>query len=321
VFLARENARKTLETGVTTVRDLGAQDYADMAMRELIDRGALVGPRMFVSGYGLTVTRGAPRPGAPAGGRADGPDEVMRVARAQLGAGADWVKMYGSTGSFQDVTGFETYTFAEMKAAVDVTHQLGKPIAIHSYGPAGGHDAVMAGADSLEHAVDLDDETLAEMVKRGTVYVPTIDHNRYYADSASQYGWSPSQVEALNAFVRRNLETVRRAVKAGVKIGMGSDAVYSGFGQNTRELGWFVKAGMTPVQALAAATTVAAALLRQEKNLGSIAPGFYADLVAVDGDPVSDIDVVINQVRWVMKGGTVVVDKTKTTPTDQGRAR
>jgi imidazolonepropionase-like amidohydrolase len=321
VFLAQENARKTLETGVTTVRDLGAQDYADMAMRDLINRGAMVGPRMFVAGYGLSVTRAAPRPGAPAGGRADGPDEVMRVARAQLGAGADWVKMYGSTGSFQDVTGFETYTFAEMKAAVDVTHQLGKPIAIHSYGPAGGRDAVRAGADSLEHAVDLDDDTLIEMVKRGTVYVPTIDHNRYYADSASQYGWSPSQVEALNAFVRRNLETVRRAVKAGVKIGMGSDAVYSGFGQNTRELGWFVKAGMTPAQALAAATTVPAALLRQEKSLGSIAPGFYADLVAVDGDPVADIDVVINHVRWVMKGGAVVVDRTNTTPTDQPRPR
>jgi imidazolonepropionase-like amidohydrolase len=321
VFLAQENARKTLEAGVTTVRDLGAQDYADMAMRDLINRGAMVGPRMFVSGYGLSVTRAAPRPGATASGRADGPDEVMRVARAQLGAGADWVKVYGSTGSFQDVTGFQTFTFAEMKAAVDVTHQLGKPIAIHSYGPAGGRDAVRAGADSIEHAVDLDDETLAEMVKRGTVYVPTVDHNRYYADSAAQYGWSPAQVEALNAFVQRNLETVRRAVKAGVKIGMGSDAVYSGFGQNTRELGWFVKAGMTPAQALATATTVAAALLRQEKNLGSIAPGFYADLVAVDGDPVADIDVVINQVRWVMKGGAVVVDKTETTSAGQGRAR
>jgi imidazolonepropionase-like amidohydrolase len=106
-------------------------------------------------------------------------------------------------------------------------------------------------------------------------------------------------------------------VKAGVKIGMGSDAVYSGFGQNTRELGWFVKAGMTPAQALATATTVPAALLRQEKNLGSIAPGFYADLVAVDGDPLADIDVVINRVRWVMKGGAVVVDKTNTATAGQ----
>jgi imidazolonepropionase-like amidohydrolase len=312
VFLAQANARRTLEAGVTTVRDLGAQDYADMAMRDLINRGAMVGPRMFVAGYGLSITRGRPQPGVPPPpGRADGPEEVMRVARAQLGAGADWVKMFGSTGSFQDVTGFQTFTYEEMKAGVDVAHQLGKPIAIHSYGPSGGRDAVRAGADSVEHAVDLDDETLAEMVKRGTVYVPTVDHNRYYADSAAEYGWSPGQVQELRAFVEKNLATVKRAVKAGVKIGMGSDAVYSGFGQNTRELGWFVKAGMTPAQALATATTTAAALLRHDKDLGRIAPGYYADIVAVDGDPLAEISVVTDKVAWVMKGGEVVVDKNK----------
>jgi imidazolonepropionase-like amidohydrolase len=321
VFLAQDNARKTLEAGVTTIRDLGAQDYADIAMRTLINRGLMVGPRMFVAGYGLSITRGAPRPGATAGGRADGPEEVMRVARAQIGAGADWVKMFGSTGSFQDVTGFQTFTYEEMKAAVTVAHQLGKPIAIHSYGPSGARDAVRAGVDSLEHAVDIDDETLALMVKQGTVYVPTVDHNRYYADNAADYGWSPAQVEALRAFVTRNLETLKRAVKAGVKIGMGSDAVYSGFGQNTRDLGWFVKAGMTPAQALAAATTTAAALLRQEKNLGAVAPGYYADLVAVEGDPLSDINVVVNDVRWVMKEGAVVVDRMKAPSSDAAPSR
>ncbi len=314
VFLAQANARRTLEAGVTTVRDLGAQDYADIAMRDLINRGAMVGPRMFVAGYGLGITRGRPQPGLVPPGRADGPDEVMRVARALLGAGADWVKMFGSTGSYQDVTGFQTFTFEEMKAAVDVTHQLGKPIAIHSYGPSGGRDAVRAGADSLEHAVDLDDETLAEMVKRGTVYVPTVDHNRYYADSAEQYGWTSAQVHELRAFVERNLATVKRAVKTGVKIGMGSDAVYSGFGQNTRELGWFVKAGLSPAQALATATTTAAALLRHEQDLGKIAPGYYADIVAVDGDPLADINVIIDKVVWVMKGGQVVVEKHSSTP-------
>ncbi|MFN2445516.1 MAG: amidohydrolase family protein [Vicinamibacterales bacterium] len=128
VFLAQANARRTLESGATTVRDLGAQDYADIAMRDLINQGAMVGPRMFVAGYGLSITRGVPRPGTTPGGRADGRDEVIRVARAQLGAGADWVKMFGSTGSYQDVTGFQTFTLDEMKAAVEVTtHQLGKP--------------------------------------------------------------------------------------------------------------------------------------------------------------------------------------------------
>lgn len=314
VFLAQANARRTLEAGVTTVRDLGAQDYGDIAMRDLINRGAMVGPRMFVAGHGLSITRGRPQAGVVPPGRADGPDEVMRAARTQLGAGADWVKMFGSTGSYQDVTGFQTFTYEEMKAAVDATHQLGKPIAIHSYGPSGGRDAVRAGADSLEHAVDLDDDTLAEMVKRGTVYVPTVDHNRYYADSAEQYGWTSGQVQDLRAFVDRNLATVKRAVKVGVKIGMGSDAVYSGFGQNARELAWFVKAGMSPAQALASATTTAAALLRQDHALGKIAPGFYPDIVAVDGDPLADIDVVIDKVVWVMKGGQVVVEKHASTP-------
>jgi imidazolonepropionase-like amidohydrolase len=317
VFLAQDNARKTLEAGVTTVRDLGSRDYADIAMRTLINSGAMVGPRMFVAGYGLSITRRNAAPSTEPSGRADGPDEVMRVARAQIGAGADWVKMFGSTGSFQDVTGFQTFTYEEMKAAITVAHQLNHPVAIHSYGPSGARDAVRAGVDSLEHAVDIDDETLALMAKQGTVYVPTVDHNRYYADNAEDYGWSQAQVDALRAFVQRNLETVKRAFKAGVKIGMGSDAVYSGFGQNTRDLGWFVKAGMTPAQALACATTTAAALLRQDKNLGTIAPGYYAELVAVEGDPLADINVAINNVRWVMKNGAVVVDKIKGGSTNQ----
>ena len=161
VFLAQENARKTLETGVTTVRDLGASDYTDIAMRDLINRGAMVGPRMFVSGYGLHVTAEPERPGfvSPQDGQADGVPDVLRVVRQQIAAGADVVKMYGSTGSDEDVTGDQTFTFEEMKAAVDAAHQLGKRIAIHSYGPDGARDAVRAGADSIEHATDMDDET------------------------------------------------------------------------------------------------------------------------------------------------------------------
>jgi imidazolonepropionase-like amidohydrolase len=311
VFMARKGAMRTLENGVTTVRDLGADQYMDIAMRDLINRGEMIGPRMFVCGYGLYVTNtpfkkeGTP----PLGGIADGVPEVLRVVRQQVAAGADVIKMYGSTGTDDDVTGFETYTFEEMKAAVDAAHQFGKKIAIHSYGPEGARDAVKAGADSVEHATDMDDATIAEMAKRGTYYVPTIDHNRYYIDNGDKIGYAPGYKERLAAFIQRNLETTRKAFHAGVKIAMGSDAIYTGFGQNTRELGWFVKAGMTPEQALRTATTNAAALLGKENELGSVAPGFVGDLVAVEGDPLANIDVAVSRVEWVMRDGTVVVDK------------
>jgi imidazolonepropionase-like amidohydrolase len=311
MVLAQANLKKTLETGVTTVRDMNASEYTDVAMRDLIQMGAFTGPRMFVVGYGLGITRQPYRPGTlPGPGTADGVDEVVRRVRQQVAAGVDWIKLFGSTGSFEDVTQFETFTFAEMKAAVDTAHALGKPIAVHTYGPAGARDAVRAGADSIEHATDMDDETIAEMAKRGTWYVPTIDHNRYYADHAAEYGFAPGSVERLRAFVVRNLETARKAVKAGVKIAMGSDAVYSGFGENTRELAQLAAAGMTPLQALQAATRGGAALLGQEHTLGALAPGYAADIVAVEGDPLSDVNLLIEHVRWVMKSGTVVVDRT-----------
>jgi imidazolonepropionase-like amidohydrolase len=311
VFLARKGAMRTLETGVTTVRDLGADQYMDIAMRDLINRGEMIGPRMFVCGYGLYVTNtpfkkeGTP----PVGGIADGVPEVLKVVRQQIAAGADVIKMYASTGTDDDVTGYQTYTFEEMKAAVDTAHQFGKKIAIHSYGPDGARDAVRAGADSVEHATDMDDATIAEMAKRGTYYVPTIDHNRYYIDNGDKIGYAPGYKERLAAFIQRNLETTRKVFHAGVKIAMGSDAIYTGFGQNTRELGWFVRAGMTPEQALRTATTNAAALLGKENELGAVAPGYFADLVAVQGDPLGDIDVTLNNVKWVMKQGAVVVDK------------
>src|SRR5581483_6934530 len=163
VYMSQDNVKKTLETGVTTVRNLGASDYADIAMRDLINAGLMVGPRMFVSGYGLQITRGG-RGGGPQ--TADGPAEVMKVVRQQVGAGDDVIKMYGSTGSGQDVTGFQTFTYEEMKAAVDTAHALGKTIAIHTYGPTGARDAVRAGADSIEHATDMDDATIVEMARK-----------------------------------------------------------------------------------------------------------------------------------------------------------
>jgi len=297
VFLAQDNARRTLETGVTTVRDLNASADTDFAMRELTRIGAMIGPRMFVSGPGLMARQGAaPNPGA-----------MRKLVEDRVKAGADWIKVFGSRGGFEDVDGTQTVSFDEMKAVVDTAHGLGKKVAIHSYGPSGVRDAVRAGADSVEHGADLDDETLADMARRGTVWVPTVDHNRYYIDAKDEYGFAPGSEAALKSYLDRNFDAVRRAVKAGVRLGMGSDAVYSMFGQNTRELGWFVKAGLTPEQALATATTTAATLLGMEKELGRVAPGYLADLVAVEGDPLRNIEALFTGVRWVMKEGRTVV--------------
>jgi Imidazolonepropionase and related amidohydrolases len=315
VQLARANAMRTLEAGVTTVRDLGSSNYTDIALRDSINKAGWLGPRMFVSGYGLSRARRPYRQNADTmrttRGRIYDISQIPEAVKQQVDAGADQIKMFGSTGSGADVTGDETFGFDEMKATVDAARRYGKRVAIHSYGPQGGRDAVRAGATTVEHAIDLDDETLAEMKRRGTIYVPTIDHNRYYAEYRTDFHYTDQQAAALDSFRLRNLETARRAFHAGVKLAMGSDAVFHMFGQNTRELGWMVKLGMTPAQALATATTVGAEVLGMEDKLGKIAPGYFADIVAVSGDPLADIDVVVNQVKWVMKGGTVVIDRTR----------
>ncbi len=304
MFLGQEGARRTLEAGVTTVRDMNAEEYLDIAMRNLVESGDILGPRMLVVGESLAITWAETGPGT-----ADGPDEVMRVVRRNIAAGVDWIKMFGSYGGGADVRDYQTFTYEEMKAAVDATHNLGKRIAIHAYGRSSARDAVRAGADSLEHGPDMDDETIQEMVRRGTFYVPTIDHNRYYIENGEAFGWTGDYEQGLTELIERNLETARRAHAAGVRFAMGSDALYTMFGENTRELEWFVRAGMTPEEALETATTNAAEMLGMENEIGAVRPGYYADLVAIDGDPLSDVGAIINGVRWVMKGGRVVVDK------------
>jgi len=262
---------------------------------------------MFVSGYGLFITRAGR--GGP--GTADGPAEVMKVVRRQVAAGADVIKMIGSTGGGPDVSGDETFTFEEMKAAVDTAHALGRRIAIHSYGPVGARDAVRAGADSIEHATDLDPETMAEMARKKIYYVPTIDHNRYYSESLAELHYPLDATARLKDYIARNLETARQAYRAGVVFAMGSDVCCTMYGQNTRELAWFVKAGMTPEAALRTATINGAALLGMEDRLGRLKSGYFADIVAVEGNPLEDIAVAIEKVRWVMKAGVVVLDKTQ----------
>ncbi len=304
VFLAQENARKTLEAGVTTIRDLNAAGGADIDMRDLINMGAMIGPRMFVSGAGLQGF--ANRPGVT-----DPVAEAAKQAKAVIDGGADWVKVFGSTGGFDNVTGKQTVSYEEMKAIVDTAHAAGHKVAIHSYGPDGARDAIRAGCDTLEHATDMDDGTIAEMVRKKIWYVPTIDHNQYYVENADDvYKFPAGAKENLINYIQRNFETAKKAYKAGARMLVGSDAVYNGFGLNMRELTWFVKLGMTNEQALQTATVLPAEMLGMEKSLGSVAPGYFADLVAVEGNPLADIQVVIKNVRWVMKGGAVVVDKT-----------
>jgi imidazolonepropionase-like amidohydrolase len=293
------NARLTLETGVTTVRDLGAGRYVDILMRNRINRGEVVGPRMYVSGSGLSRRNTNPFTLA----------QIDSFVKAQADSGADVIKVYGSRGTGADTSTVQTFTYEEMRAAVDAARKYGKPIAIHSYGAPGGRDAVRAGATTLEHAIDLDSATLVRMRQQGTIYVPTIDHNRYYADFRKEYCYNDAQAKGLDEYRAKNLETARRAHRAGVKLGMGSDAVHLMFGQNTWELGHFVQAGMTPVEALATATVNGAAMLGMESQLGRVAAGYYADIVAVEGDPRTSIDAVLKGVKWVMKGGKVVVDK------------
>jgi imidazolonepropionase-like amidohydrolase len=274
-------------------------------MRDLIADGAMVGPRMVVSGCGLARRQRATGCGAHTGGI----DDVFRAAKEQLDAGAEWIKIFGSTGSASDLSGHPTHSYDEMKIVVDSAKAAGRRVAVHSYGPGAARDAVRAGANSLEHAVDLDDATIREMVRAKIFYVPTIDHNRYYADHRDEYGYSTEIADSLHAFVQRNVATLRRAHRAGVQVAMGSDAVFTGFGENARELEWFVQAGMTNAEAITAATANGAALLGMEDRIGRIAPGFFADIIAVAGDPLADIRTLTRGVPWVMKGGAVVVDR------------
>jgi len=306
VFFSQENAKKTLEAGVTTVRDLTGFDGADLALRDLINRGAVEGPRMFVSGPGIRQAA-IHRPGVT-----DYVAEAEKLTKAIIDSGADWVKVYGSTGGADDVTGDETITYDEMKAIIDTAHSAGKKVAVHSYGPVGARDAIRAGADTLEHATDMDDTTIAELVRRKIWYLPTINHNQHYLDRADDvYKFTPEAKANLANFIQRNFVTAGKAYRAGARMLIGSDAVYTAFGLNMHELRWFVKFGMSNEQALQSATVLPAEMLGLQNSLGSVAPGYIADIVAVEGDPLADIEVVLNNVRWVMKSGTVMVDKTR----------
>jgi imidazolonepropionase-like amidohydrolase len=304
---AASNARKTLETGVTAARDMFAFDGLDFQLKALIDNDVIPGPRLFVSGEGihrLTL------PPVADGEQRDIVAEFARQAERRIELGADWVKIFATTGSADDLTGEQIFFYPEIRAATDTAHAAGLRVAIHSYGPSAVADALNAGVDSIEHPVGLDDELIARWAETKTVYVPTIDHNRYYADHRSEYGYDETIEQNLHAFVERNVDTLRKMHAAGISVAMGSDAVMTGFGENTRDLEWFIEAGLSTSEAIQAATVNGAVLLGQEQFLGRLQTGFAADIIAVAGNPLQDIRALTRNVRWVMKDGKIVSDST-----------
>ena len=303
---AARNARLTLAAGVTSARDLFAFDGLALQVRALIDNAVIPGPRLFVATDAIhPMTLPPPAEGV----ERDAVALLTREAQRRVDAGADWLKIFATTGSADDLTGEQIFFYPEIKAATDVAHAAGLRVAVHSYGATAVEDALRAGVDSIEHPVGLDDALLARWAKSDTVYVPTIDHNLYYAEHADEYGYDEATQAALRAFTAENVRTLRRAHAAGVRIAMGSDAVMTMFGRNTRELEWFVEAGMAPAEAIRAATVNGAKMLGQEGSLGRLRPGYAADVIAVAGNPLDDIRALSRNVQWVMKAGEIVVER------------
>ena len=296
-------AMKTLQTGVTTLRDLNAENDLSFHLRALIEEGIIEGPRIYTAGEG--ICREWRFPDVQDGQRPE-PEQVAKFAAQQIAAGADWIKFFATTGSDSDLTSTQLFFYEDMKAVVELANHQGKRVAVHSLGPEAVPDAIRAGVHSIEHAVGMSDELLSTWAASSTFYVPTIDHNRYYAEHRSEFGYGDEVVQGFGDFIVRNVDSLRRAHKAGVRIAMGSDAVLTGGGEKAHELVWFGKAGMSNAETLNAAISNGAELLGMEKKLGRLAPGFYADIIAVEANPLEDISAVIDGVVWVMKDGRVV---------------
>ncbi len=304
-FLAARNARKTLEAGMTTVREMGANDYVDVALSQAIAAGLTEGPRILTAGAIYPPGGGRTDVEWPPDGSAASPAQVAEKARTHLAQGCDWIKLYETTGSFDDTTGTPFFTTEEIASAVEVAHPRSRWVAAHVMGLEGARRAVEAGVRSLEHGSRLDDATVRRMASRGVYLVPTLYHLDWYARHGTALAYGEGYADRLAALQEEQFESLTRARRAGVRIGCGSDAVYSMHGENAMELVWLVKAGMTPIEALRAATSVNAALLGLEAEIGRIAPGFAADLAAFDGDPSEEIGAVMRP-TFVMKNGRVI---------------
>lgn len=312
-ILGTVNVRRALEYGFTGLRDLETEGagYADVDLRNAINRGIIPGPRMQVATRALDVTGAypllgyAPNVPVPHGVQiVDGADDARKAVREQIMYGADWIKVYSDRsykvlpdGGLDDIP---TFTLDELRAIVDEAHRERHKVASHAMALNGVHNSVEAGVDSIEHGNYISDADLKTMAARGIYYVPTIFVGEYVAQGRAAEG-APVWVQMLKI----HEDTFRRALKANVKIAFGTDA--GGFAWTVnpaKEFAYMVKWGMTPMQAIRSATSEAAALLGVQETEGTIEPGRFADIVAVAGDPLSDISV-LEKVDFVMKGGLV----------------
>ena len=315
VLLGVAHARATLAAGFTTVRDVGAyRAFTDVALRDAINAGVVGGPRMFVAGAYITVSQGggevtglAPDVVVPAAmrrGVANSADEVRQRVRELLAGGADFIKVIATGAVFTAGTmpSASEYTETELRAAVEEAANAGAYVVAHAHSAEGIKRAVRAGVRSIEHASYLDDEGIELMVRHGTWLVADIYNGDYTEEVGRRDGW-PEEI------MRKNRETTdvqrlafARAVRAGVKIGYGTDAVIFPHGQNARQFAYMVRYGQTPLAAIRAATIDAARCLGRERDLGSVAPGKFADLIAVDGDPLMDVERLRNVVGVIKDG-------------------
>lgn len=323
-FAAVLHARTTLMAGFTTVRDLGSPPFLAVDLRNSIKEGLVVGPRVVAAGPGISITGGhgdinryAPQvrvqmfPEERDFSIADGVDQVRFAVRAHLKYGVDVIKVHASGGvlSIGDAPGAPQYSLEELQAIVAEAHAAGRKVAAHAHGAQGIKNAVRAGVDSIEHGSLIDDEGVRLMVERGTWLVSDIYNDDYLVGKAKEIGLPDELLEKEKALGQLQRDNFARCVRAGVKVAFGTDAGVYPHGDNARQFAYMVKYGLTPARAIQAATRDAAILLGREADVGRVAPGLYADLIAVEGDPLSDI-ALLEKVTFVMKGGAVVKDAT-----------